>query len=79
MRSGNVLEASRLTVRLDCGGGRALDVVTDVSFTLQAGRCLAIVGESGCGKSVTARCVMGLLPETMYLASGTIRLLLKMV
>lgn len=73
MRSGNVLEASRLTVRLDCGGGRALDVVTDVSFTLQAGRCLAIVGESGCGKSVTALSVMGLLPETMYLASGTLR------
>ncbi|MGN1209240.1 MAG: ATP-binding cassette domain-containing protein, partial [Duodenibacillus sp.] len=72
MMNNNVLEVSHLTVRLARPRGRALDVVTDVGFSVQAGRCLAIVGESGCGKSITALSVMGLLPEAMYLASGSI-------
>jgi peptide/nickel transport system ATP-binding protein len=38
--------------------------VRDVSFELAAGEVLGIVGESGCGKSVTASAVMGLLPRT---------------
>jgi peptide/nickel transport system ATP-binding protein len=37
-------------------------VVDAVSFTIRAGETLALVGESGCGKSLTARAVMGLLP-----------------
>jgi peptide/nickel transport system ATP-binding protein len=37
-------------------------VVDDVSFTVDAGECLAIVGESGAGKSLTARALLGLLP-----------------
>ncbi|GAA3846400.1 ABC transporter ATP-binding protein [Saccharothrix violaceirubra] len=38
--------------------------VRDVSFTLDAGQCLAIVGESGSGKSVTARSLVGLAGDT---------------
>ncbi|MEU5692344.1 ABC transporter ATP-binding protein [Actinosynnema sp. NPDC020468] len=38
--------------------------VRDVSFTLDAGECLAIVGESGSGKSVTARTLVGLAGDT---------------
>jgi peptide/nickel transport system ATP-binding protein len=37
--------------------------VDDVSFTVEAGQTLAIVGESGCGKSVTALSIMGLVPD----------------
>jgi peptide/nickel transport system ATP-binding protein len=37
--------------------------VDGVSFTLRAGRTLGIVGESGCGKSVTALSIMGLVPQ----------------
>ena len=37
--------------------------VDGVSFSLQAGRTLGIVGESGCGKSVTALSIMGLVPQ----------------
>ncbi|MDT0157453.1 ABC transporter ATP-binding protein [Microbacterium sp. ARD32] len=37
-------------------------VVDDVSFTVQPGECVAIVGESGAGKSLTARALLGLLP-----------------
>ncbi|HTN56021.1 MAG TPA: ABC transporter ATP-binding protein [Microbacterium sp.] len=38
-------------------------VVDDVSFTVEPGECVAIVGESGAGKSLTARALLGLLPE----------------
>jgi peptide/nickel transport system ATP-binding protein len=44
----------------DEGEFRAVD---GVSFSLQAGRTLGIVGESGCGKSVTALSIMGLVPQ----------------
>ena len=45
----------------------------DVSFKLEAGRTLAIVGESGCGKSVSAMSIMQLLPKTARITSGEIR------
>jgi peptide/nickel transport system ATP-binding protein len=44
--------------------GRELVAVDGVSFELQAGKTLAIVGESGFGKSVTALSIMGLIPPT---------------
>ena len=40
-----------------------LTAVHDVNFTIRKGRTLAVVGESGCGKSVTATSVMRLLPR----------------
>ena len=42
--------------------GGELTLVEQLSFTLRAGRTLAIVGESGCGKSVTARALLGVPP-----------------
>ena len=48
--------------------------VDGVSFSVPAGRTLAIVGESGCGKSVTALSVMGLVPDPPgRIAGGSIR------
>jgi peptide/nickel transport system ATP-binding protein len=47
--------------------------VRDVSFRLESGEVLGIVGESGCGKSVSASAIMGLLPRTATV-SGSIRL-----
>jgi len=44
----------------DRGVARAVD---RVSFSLDAGRTLAVVGESGCGKSVTALSILGLVPQ----------------
>jgi oligopeptide/dipeptide ABC transporter ATP-binding protein len=48
--------------------------VDGVSFTVEAGRTLAIVGESGCGKSVTSLSIMGLVPNPPgRIAGGSIR------
>jgi len=46
------------------GHSVALRAVDGVSFTLEAGRTLGLVGESGCGKTTTARLVLGLVPAT---------------
>ncbi|MGW0842361.1 ABC transporter ATP-binding protein [Streptomyces sp. NPDC002787] len=43
-------------------GGRRIAAVTDAHFDVAAGECLALVGESGCGKSVLASALLGLLP-----------------
>jgi len=43
--------------------GREVIAVDGVSFAVEAGRTLGIVGESGCGKSVTSLSIMGLVPE----------------
>ncbi|TDV47832.1 dipeptide/oligopeptide/nickel ABC transporter permease/ATP-binding protein [Actinophytocola oryzae] len=47
-------------------------VVDDVSFSVRAGEVLGLIGESGCGKTITALSIMGLLPETARV-SGQIR------
>src|SRR5438552_10701256 len=43
--------------------GGEFPAVDGVSFSIEAGRTLGIVGESGCGKSVTALSIMGLVPQ----------------
>ncbi|MFC8706400.1 ABC transporter ATP-binding protein [Streptomyces anulatus] len=43
-------------------GGRDIAAVTDARFSVAPGECLALVGESGCGKSVLASALLGLLP-----------------
>ncbi len=54
------------------GGGRVLNAVNGVSFTLQAGRTLCIVGESGSGKSITARSIMQIVGPPGRIAGGEI-------
>lgn len=44
--------------------GGALHAVDDISFTIETGRTLGVVGESGCGKSTLGRVVLGLIPAT---------------
>ena len=47
-------------------------VVRDVTFEVAAGEALGIVGESGCGKSITARAVLGLLPAGAVVTTGSV-------
>ncbi|MEU9858191.1 ABC transporter ATP-binding protein [Streptomyces sp. NPDC047974] len=62
-RAENALLSVRgLTVRFRLRGGRTVAAVTDADFDLAPGECLALVGESGCGKSVLASALLGLLP-----------------
>jgi oligopeptide/dipeptide ABC transporter ATP-binding protein len=67
-----LLEVADLRTHFNTEGGefRAVD---GVSFTVDSGKTLGIVGESGCGKSVTSLTVMGLLPSRgARIASGSI-------
>ncbi|MDP2142137.1 MAG: ABC transporter ATP-binding protein [Gammaproteobacteria bacterium] len=56
-----LLEVKDLQVEFDTYGG-IVKAVRGVDFAVQAGKTLAIVGESGCGKSVTVQAMMGLIP-----------------
>ncbi len=67
-----LLKVENLRVDLTTRDGVA-PVIDNLSFELEAGHTLGVVGESGCGKSMTALAIMGLLPEKVgKLASGSI-------
>lgn len=65
-----LLTVTGLSVRFLMPGGRDVAAVADVSFDLAAGECLALVGESGCGKSVLASALLGLLPANAQTRGG---------
>ena len=67
-----LLEVEDLTVRFTTRDGQ-VTVLDEVSFTLQPGERISFVGESGCGKSMTALAVMGLLPAMGQVCGGAIR------
>ena len=72
-----LLEVSGLSVGF-AGSGGILQVVRDLSFSLQQGETLVIVGESGSGKSVTCLALMGLLQRPAgRVLSGAMRLACK--
>lgn len=59
-----ILSVQDLNVWFDLGDERELHAVRGVSFDLQAGEILGLVGESGCGKTTTILATMGLLPSS---------------
>jgi oligopeptide/dipeptide ABC transporter ATP-binding protein len=68
-----LLEVDQLRVSFRTYGGE-VQAVRGVSFSVREGETLAIVGESGCGKSVTARALMGMIPpRSGQVKSGSIR------
>jgi oligopeptide/dipeptide ABC transporter ATP-binding protein len=58
-----LLQVSDLHVRFEAPRAPAVQAVAGLSYELDAGRTLAIIGESGSGKTVSSRAIMGLLPE----------------
>ena len=61
-----LLKVNNLLKHFPAGGGKAREVVQavdDVSFAVIKGETLGVVGESGCGKSTTARLLMQLLKQ----------------
>jgi oligopeptide transport system ATP-binding protein len=68
-----LLAVDDLSVQFWTGGGTVY-AVNGISFEVAAGESLGIVGESGCGKSVTALALLGLLPRAGRVKSGTARL-----
>ena len=68
-----LLSVKNLTVVFKTRLGE-VPVIDDVSFSIAPGEILGIVGESGCGKTMTSLAIMRLIPEQGKVASGSIRL-----
>ena len=67
-----LLNIENLTVSINTAQG-PIDIIKQVDLRMAAGEKLGIVGESGCGKSITALAIMSLLPEKSTV-SGTVHL-----
>ncbi|WP_026122708.1 ABC transporter ATP-binding protein [Nocardiopsis halotolerans] len=66
-----LLAVDELSVVFDGHGSDEVRAVDGVSFTLEEGRVTGLVGESGCGKSVTSLALMGLLPDRGVRVGGS--------
>ena len=70
-KNGPLLKVENLRIALQ-GDGVTFNAVENVSFEIGRGEAFGLVGESGCGKSITALSVMGLLRRPLSLAGGRI-------
>ncbi|MBR1810726.1 MAG: ABC transporter ATP-binding protein [Clostridia bacterium] len=66
-----ILQVKNLSVSFFTPHGE-VEAVRDVTFSLQSGEVLAVVGESGCGKTALCKSIMKLLPDTARIKSGSI-------
>ena len=71
MKNGVLLEVRDLHITLDFDGDD-IPVVQGIDFELSGRKVLALVGESGCGKSITSQSLLRLLPRELRISSGEI-------
>ncbi|KIZ41922.1 MULTISPECIES: ABC transporter ATP-binding protein [Rhodopseudomonas] len=69
-----ILRVEDLSVCMTSRTGELVPVLENLSFTVDKGRTMALVGESGCGKSMTALAIMRLLPEGFVITGGRVLL-----
>lgn len=67
-----LLQVEHVSVAFSSEVGDRL-VVQDVTFNVMPGEVVALVGESGCGKTITAMSILGLLPSSAHITTGAIR------
>jgi oligopeptide/dipeptide ABC transporter ATP-binding protein len=68
-----LLSVENIEVTIARPKGGAVRPVRDVSLCIEAGETVALVGESGCGKSMTCLAIGGLLPRRGYVSAGQVR------
>ena len=68
----SLLDIEGLGVAFEDEDGHPLPAEQNVSFSLEKGAVTCLVGESGCGKSLTARAILGILPRGAT-AAGSVR------
>ena len=71
--AGPLIDIKDLRVLFHGDDGRTTHAVDSVNLSVANGATLGLVGESGCGKSVTSLAIMGLLPKQSAEISGAIR------
>ncbi len=67
-----VLAVRDLSVAFPAPDGGQMTVVQDVSFDIKRGEAVGVVGESGCGKTITGLAVLGMLPPGAQIVGGSI-------
>lgn len=68
-----LVDVRALAVELALGDGSRRRIVDGVSFALDEGEALGMVGESGCGKTISALSLVRLLPDAARIAAGSVR------
>lgn len=67
-----LLQIENLNITFPDKNGNAVPVLSDISFSMQKGEILGLIGESGSGKTMTALAITNLLPKTASITNGQI-------
>jgi len=67
-----LLELKNLSVTLEKSDRTTATLLTDLNLSIQKNQRIALIGQSGCGKTMTSRAILGLLPDNIKISSGQI-------
>ena len=72
MRDEKILQVKKLSVHLKEKQGTEVQIIKDISFELYKGECIGILGESGSGKSMTMKAILGLLEKNFVITGSAL-------